>query len=128
MNDVTSNYDPQAEPMIEELNRERAERAESVINRRAVKLFALGISASKKGGKFKRVSEEFLNSVEAEVEAFIRKLNPTVGIHGAAPDGGQLFVTKLAREKLEERLNDVTRAIIFNKVMRHPSVGCTLKD
>jgi len=103
-------------------------RTESVINRSAVKAFALGISAERKGGKFTRVSEDFLTSVEAEVESFIRKLNPTVGIHGAPPNGEQTFVTRLAREKLESRLNDVTRAIIFNKVMRHPSVGCTLKD
>lgn len=103
-------------------------RTESVINRSAVKLFALGISASKKAGKFTRVSEDFLTAVEAEVEAFIRKLNPTLGIHGEPPQGGQLFITKTAREKLEARLNDVTRAIVFNKVMRHPTVGCTLKD
>lgn len=103
-------------------------RTESVINRSAVKSFAIGISVKHKAGKFTRVSEEFLTAVEAEVESFIRKLNPTVGIYGAAPEGGQLFITKLAREKLETRLNDVTRAIIFNKVMRHPSIGCTLKD
>jgi hypothetical protein len=104
------------------------ERTESVINRSAVKTYALGISAKHKAGKFTRVSEDFLTAVEAEVESFIRKLNPTIGIHGEAPQADYLFITKLAREKLESRLNDVTRAIIFNKVMRHPSVGCTLKD
>jgi hypothetical protein len=129
MNDATSNYDPQAEPTVEQLRAElESTRTESVINRSAVKSFALGISAKHKAGKFTRVGEDFITAVEAEVESFIRKLNPTVGIHGAPPQGGQLFITKLAREKLESRLNDVTRAIIFNKVMRHPSVGCTLKD
>lgn len=103
-------------------------RIESVINRSAVKTFALEISAERKAGKFTRVSEDFLTGVEAEVESYIRKLNPTVGIHGVAPLDDQSFVTKLAREKMEARLNDVTRAIIFNKVMRHPSVGMTLKD
>lgn len=103
-------------------------RTESVINRSAVKSFALSISVRNKAGKFTRVSEEFLTAVEAEVESFIRKLNPTVGIHGAPPQCDQLFVTKAAREKLAARLHDVTCATIFNKVMRHPSVGCTLKD
>lgn len=103
-------------------------RSQSVTNHSAVKTYALGTSHRRKNGKFTRVSEDFLNAVDADVEAFIRKLTATDSIHGPADEcPGLTFVTKLAREKLEERLETVIRTIIFKRVMSHPSIGCTLK-
>lgn len=104
-------------------------RTQSVINRASVKTYSLGLSHRRKAGKFTRVSEAFLTAVEADVEAFIRKITPTEGIHGKHDDAPSLtFTTKAAREKMEERLEEATKAIIFNRVMRHPSIGCTLMD
>lgn len=105
------------------------ERSVSVINRASTKVYALGISGKHRAGKFTRVSEEFLTGVEAEVEAAIRRLASTEGIHGTSDEAPALtFTTKAAREKMVEKLEEATRAIIYKKVMRHPSIGQTLKD
>lgn len=106
-----------------------SERSVSVINRSAVKVYALGVSGKHRAGKFTRVSEEFLTGVEAEVEATIRRMAPSESIHGTADGAPALdFTTKHARERMVERLEEATRSIIYKRVMRHPSIGQTLKD
>lgn len=104
-------------------------RTQSVVNRASVKTYALGISHKHRGGKFTRVSEDFLVAVEAETEAVIRRMTATESVHGKADDAPALsFTTKHARERMVEKLEDTVRAIVFKKVMAHPSVGQTLKD
>src|SRR6185436_12117700 len=46
----------------------------SIINRSAVKAFALKVSKERRAGRFERVSKEFLDSVEANLEALIREI------------------------------------------------------
>lgn len=104
-------------------------RSNSVINRSAVKCYALGVSGKHRAGKFERVSGEFLDAVEAEVEATIRRMTASESAHGTPDEAPALsFTTKHARERMIEKLEEATRSIVFKKVMRHPSVGCTLKD
>lgn len=107
-------------------------RTQSVINRSAVKAYALTVSREKRAGKFTRVSEDFLNLVEAEVETVIRQV---AVFHGPDTEGGPVepddereFITGAALEKIRDRLNKRVQAIISGKVRRHPSIGCTLKD
>lgn len=108
------------------MNNEITSRTPSILNRSAIKKYALKVSAERRAGKFTRVSEEFLQGIEAELESVIRKL-------GAVPEGAlradpdQWFITGLATKKIEEQLNEATRRIIQGKVMQHPSLGCTLK-
>lgn len=54
----------------------------SLINRSAVKKMALQLSVDTRGGKFTRVSADFLEKINAKVEASIRaevQMHPAVG-------------------------------------------------
>lgn len=95
---------------------------QSVINRSAVKAYALEVSKTHRAGKFTRVSEEFLIQVEADVEMTIRALEPE--IHDLP---GQI-ITGEAIRRMKNRLNDRAHTLIRRRVMRHPSLGVTLKD
>lgn len=98
-------------------------RTQTVINRAAAKRYALGISATRRAGKFTRVGVEFLERCEARLEAEIRALSGTEEI----PTTNLVLVTKLARSKAEEKLQSLAQRIIYYEVMKHPSLGCTLK-
>lgn len=103
-------------------------KTQSIINRSAVKKYALKVSAEKRAGKFTRVSEEFLTQVEADLDSSIRQLNNADMSEMAIPDNdANWFVTGHAAAKLEERLNMLATVIVHRKVMRHPTIGCTLK-
>lgn len=103
-------------------------KTQSIINRSAVKKYALRVSALKRAGKFTRVSEEFLTQVEADLDSCIRQLAIS-DISGMTntDEGADWFITGQALKKTEERLNMLARLIIHRKVMRHPTIGCTLK-
>lgn len=96
------------------------------LNESAIRAYALDCSSKFRAGKFKRVSEEFLQEIEADVEAIIRKLR----IQGPEPFHAPLpaldFVTGAMGKKACEILNEVIARVIQNKVMRQPSVGVTL--
>lgn len=97
----------------------------TVLNRSSVKKYALAVSAARRADKFSRVSEEFLLRCEARLESEIRGL---CGEEGDAPPLGNLsFITKVARGKVEEKLESLARRIIYMEVLKHPSLGCTLK-
>jgi hypothetical protein len=99
-------------------------RTQTVLNRASVKAYALAISEKFKGGKFTRVGEDFYERCETRLEAELRGL----AIAGSsAPACGLNFITKLARSKAEEKLDALARQIVYLEVIRHPSVGCTLK-
>lgn len=104
-------------------------RSQSVINRSAVKAYALKVSKDLKCGKFTRVGECFLDQVEAEVESAIRglSLSSSSAWEAPKPEDDRTFVTGAAVDKLMEKLHEKAKNIIAGKVMRHPSIGCTLK-
>src|SRR5262245_12584643 len=103
-------------------------RTQSVINRSAVKDYALKVSKERRAGKFTRVGESFLDQVEADVESAIRSLVPLSEADSPVASGDdRLFITGAVWEKVKEKLNDRTRRIVQGRVMRHPSIGCTLK-
>lgn len=100
---------------------------QSVINRSAVKSFALKVSKERRAGKFTRVSENFLTQVEADVEATIRRICSCESL--TAPDENQsVFITGEAASRMREKLNAEAASLISRRVMRHPSVGVTLID
>lgn len=110
------------------MQNETVAKTQSIINRSAVKKYALKVSAEKRAGKFNRVSEEFLTQVEADLDASIRQLALSEYSDMVKPDEGAMwFITGQATHKAEERLNMLARVIVHRKVMRHPTVGCTLK-
>lgn len=98
----------------------------SLISRSRVKTYALRVSAEKRAGKFTRVSEDFLQSVEADFNAAIRQIFNTDQWE-VLPAFSEDFVTPLARSKTHAQLNPLVAMIIHRKVMRHPTVGVTLK-
>jgi len=101
-------------------------KTQGIINRSAVKRYALKVSAEKRAGKFTRVSEEFLTQIEADLDSSIRQL-AIADTSDMAYSDGAWFITGQAVKKTEERLNMLARVIIHRKVMRHPTIGCTLK-
>jgi hypothetical protein len=105
-------------------------RTPSVINRSSVKAYALVVSRERRAGKFTRVSEEFLDAVEAEVEAAIRQISSLSqdAEKLVDPDDSREFITGAALERVRGRLQQRAQSIISGKVRRHPSIGCTLKD
>lgn len=103
-------------------------KTQSIINRSAVKKYALRVSMLKRAGKFTRVSEEFVINVESALDSSIRQLAVADMTEMVEPDPGvDWFITGQAVKKTEERLNMLARVIIHRAVMRHPSLGCTLK-
>lgn len=115
-----------SEPLAEEITNP-IPRA-SIINRSAVKNFALKVSKEKRAGKFTRVSVEFLDSVEAEVEALIRGVAQGYDSEVVLPDGDSArFINGKAVNNIEEKLNFAAMKIVQGKVRRHPSLGVTLK-
>lgn len=98
-----------------------------LINRSAVKKYALEVSRRKRAGKFTRVSADFLNDVEAALDSAIRGIDS--GSYGEiiTPAPGTKFMTGLAGRKAAIKLDLLAVKIIDSKVMRHPSLGCTLK-
>lgn len=101
----------------------------SIINRAAVKAYALKVAKERRAGKFTRVSAEFLDSVQANLEALIREVAQGYCMEGdVSPDiGADWFINGKAMKSVEPKLNEAARKIVVAKVRSHPSVGCTLK-
>jgi hypothetical protein len=98
-------------------------RTPSILNRSAVKEFALEVSRTRKAGKFRRVSRSFVQAVEADVEAFIKDIAKRSDDIPAVCD---FLNRKAIRPKVESALNEVIRKIIIRKVCAN-NVGKTLK-
>lgn len=95
---------------------------EKLISRSAVKAYALELSAKLRVNRFTRVSESFVLSVEAAVDAVIRQTVPVQrDCYGEKP-----FLTPFARKKMIEQLERRVASIIEGKVKGHPSIGVTL--
>jgi hypothetical protein len=95
------------------------------LNRKAIKEYALKVAKAKRACKFSRVSDTFLAAVEAEFEA---KVITLAGTHEKVPAGEFKFVTSHGKKRAAERLEELAQNIVYGKVMRHPSIGVTLKD
>lgn len=98
----------------------------TVLNRSSVKKYALVISETRRAGKFTRVGLEFFERCEVIMESELRAIPASVVVD-LPPGAGLTFITKLTRSKAEEKLDILARKIIYTEVMRHPSLGCTLK-
>jgi hypothetical protein len=92
-----------------------------------VKRQALLVSSKLRAGKFNRVSQDFLDQVEADVDTLLRRLvmesktqDPIL-----APVG-KLF-TPLAEDAILAFFNQRIAVIVQNRIRQHPSVGKTLK-
>jgi menaquinone-dependent protoporphyrinogen IX oxidase len=95
----------------------------SVINRASVKRYALYVAASSRAHKFTRVSQEFINDVEARVESTIRR----IGIAVTAPiQTKDKLTTRLTVDKFKEVIEMHARAVVCEKVRIMPSAGKTL--
>lgn len=123
----TSEFEPTTDPIkpqgeeVVELGTLR------LLNESSVKKYALKCSKEIRLGKFRRVGEDFMNEVQADVEAFVRGLD--VG-HGVSNDEMVVyesgFTTGALCAKLREKCELVIAKIIQRKVKRMPSVGVTL--
>lgn len=112
----------EAERQIETSNLPRT------LNRSAVKDYAMLVSVSKRAGKFRRVSKSFVVGVEAEVDAALRAIGGNPNTESADIPGTWDFLNrKQIRPKVEEQMNILVKKTIFARVMRHPSMGKTLK-
>lgn len=98
------------------------------INRSTTHDFALACSLHMRAGKFKRVGEDFLAEMEAELEAIIRRIDP-----GAEPDRmpaipeASFIVQSEVLPSIIEKLNSAIAKVIARKVYRQPTVGQTLR-
>jgi hypothetical protein len=102
-----------------------------VMNRKAVKEHALRCSAANRAGKFTRVGEDFINEVQADIEARIRQLaneNMPSTCAIVPVDEAVNFVSGDSLAKLRQAFDGWVARLIQNKVQRHPSVGCTLQN
>lgn len=97
-----------------------------LINRSSVKKYALEVSKRRRAGKFTRVSKEFLTDVETSLESAIRSI-ATDSEDLITPAPGVKFTTGMASRKAAMKLDLLAMKIVHSKVMRHPSLGCTLK-
>jgi hypothetical protein len=101
----------------------------SIINRSAVKSFALKVSREKRAGKFNRVSKEFLDSVEANLEALIREISQGYAKSDTVTPDPECdwFINGRTLRCAEDKLNEAVQKIVLAKVHGHPSIGKTLK-
>ncbi len=103
------------------------DKAPPLICRSRVKKYALKVSRERRAGKFTRVSEDFLLSVETDLESAIRQLViADLSEVPALPDAKPL-ITGEALRRANLRLNTLAQLIIYRKVHRHPTLGSTLK-
>jgi len=99
----------------------------SDLNVAAVKRHGLACSKQHRNGKFTRVGQDFLDEVDADIEALVRELRNkyTTQVH-ASLQTDENFVTPALLEKITRELNEAIGRLIQNKVQRQPSVGSTL--
>lgn len=100
------------------------------LNRSAVHSHALECSRRLRAGKFVRVSEDFLDAVEADVESMVRHLRTlhtpplhppiTYDCDPAPLATGELLAT------LRCEFDEAIRRAIQARVQRHPTCGKTL--
>ena len=96
----------------------------SLLNRSAVKRYALEVSKAKRAGKFTRVSKQFFLDVEADLESAIRNL-AGVAVEDPVPCEENLAAGEAGKKALAQ-LQVLTARIVQRRVRSTPSCGCTL--
>jgi len=99
------------------------------LNESAIREHALRCSDRFKGNRFTRVGQDFLDEVQADVEALIRELRnkqKTRVFEPLEPDENTSCVTGALCDKLGTELNRFICRLIQNKVQIQPSCGKTL--
>jgi hypothetical protein len=93
-----------------------------------VRDYALACSKANRAGKFTRVSQEFLDDIEAEVDNLIRQIETKVRepLHPEPTGVIEYLPTSNAAQRAHFRLDQAIRKIIRNKVQSTPSCGITL--
>jgi hypothetical protein len=100
----------------------------SDLNQSALKKHALKCSKEVRNGRFTRVGADFLDELNADVEAIVRDLRNVrfpIQVNGTVPSD-ESFVTGPLLEKMREALNQAVARLVQNKVQKQPSVGTTL--
>lgn len=98
----------------------------SNLNISALKKHALACSVARKNGRFTRVGQDFIDEVEADVEAIVRKALIIGYLTESSVKAEDAFVTGALADRLKGVLNTVVAQVIEHKVARQPSVGVTL--
>jgi hypothetical protein len=99
------------------------------LNKAAVRRYALLCSQCLRAGKFTRVGEAFLQSVETDVESAIRHLSGAPPERMPILEPGETFTNWAEIEPaLKEKMELLVRSLIVRKVLRHPSLGVTLQE
>lgn len=102
------------------------------LNTSAVKAHALKCSDTLRAGRFERVGTDFIDDIQAETEALVRKFNsmylPPIHPVVVAEGGAVQFVTGLLLLRVRDALDQCIGRMIQSKVQRHPTVGVTLKS
>lgn len=115
-------------PVVETLknsgNMER-KRSTKLLRFAQVKRYALKVSKEKRSGFFTRFSTEFYVACEAEVAGKVASLT---NLGNPLPADDMNFSSPHGRKVLSNSINRLAQGVIHGKVMRHPSVGKTLKD
>lgn len=101
----------------------------TILNKSAVKKYALQCSESRRAGKFKRVGTSFLQRCEARMESALKAMyrgdgGPETPLE---PTEGTKFSTSFGGTKAREQMEKLARDVVFNEVKSHPSLGKTLK-
>lgn len=104
---------------------DRRERSNRILRFHPTKKYALAVSKAKRAGMFTRFSKEFYLACESEMEGKIAAL---AGAGNPLHSEDMNFTSPYGRKRLAEKLNRLAQVVIHGKVMRHPSVGKTLKD
>lgn len=105
-------------------------RSNGDFNRAAIKRQALLVSEKTRRGKFTRVSEEFFNTIEAEVESQFRRMRAELGAVSAPlgtvnPPEGEKFLTGAGERKLVDNFN-IWMAREIQRRVNATRTGCTL--
>jgi len=97
-------------------------------NDSAIRAHALACSVAVKGGKFTRVSQEFIDEVHADIEALIREVRNKypITVHEPVNTGDATFTTGALLDRVQEAINGAIGRLIQRKVQMQPSCGKTL--
>lgn len=91
--------------------------------------YLLMCSKANRADKFRRVSEETLNEVNALVDSVVRQVESKIPapLH-ALPQTPESYriISAYAMDKVRDRLEAAVRKLIANKVQSTPSKGITL--
>jgi len=101
------------------------------LNQSAIRDHALQCSKEIKGGRFTRVGQDFLDEVEADVEALVRGLRNQSPLRPpfdkpVEQSEKSSCVTGALSDKVMSELNHIICRMIQSKVARQPSCGKTL--